>query len=52
MQIREAKFQDAPSLIDFQLKMALETEDIQLEISTLSMGMNKLEQKKCTLVSA
>ena len=42
MQIREAKTQDVSSLIDFQLKMALETENLQLEISTLSMGMNKL----------
>lgn len=42
MHIREANTSDIPCLIDFQLKMALETESIQLEISTLSMGMQKL----------
>lgn len=42
MHIREAITHDIPSLIDFQLKMALETENVQLEISTLSMGMQKL----------
>jgi GNAT superfamily N-acetyltransferase len=42
MHIREARPQDIPSLIDFQLKMAMETENIQLEISSLSHGMHKL----------
>src|SRR5258708_693194 len=42
MHIREANSSDIPSLIDFQLKMALETENIQLEISTLTRGVNRL----------
>ena len=42
MFIREAKTSDTPSLLDFQLKMALETENIQLEIRTLSQGLNRL----------
>jgi GNAT superfamily N-acetyltransferase len=42
MRIREASEQDIPTLIDFQLKLALETENLQLDISTLSMGMHKL----------
>ncbi len=42
MIIREAKTTDIPSLLDFQLKMALETENIQLEIRTLTAGVNRL----------
>lgn len=42
MIIREATPTDTPSLLDFQLKMALETENIQLEISTLSQGVSRL----------
>lgn len=42
MTIREATTTDIPYLLDFQLKMALETENITLEISTLTEGVNKL----------
>jgi L-amino acid N-acyltransferase YncA len=42
MIVREARQADVPSLLDFQLKMALETENIQLEIQPLTQGMNKL----------
>ena len=42
MIIREAMTADAPSLLDFQLKMALETENVQLEILPLTQGMNRL----------
>ena len=42
MFIREAKQTDIPSILDFQLKMALETENVQLEILTLLQGMNRL----------
>jgi L-amino acid N-acyltransferase YncA len=42
MIIREAKITDIPSLLDFQLKMALETENVQLEILPLTQGMTKL----------
>jgi L-amino acid N-acyltransferase YncA len=40
--IREATEKDIPSIIDFQLKMALETENITLNIATLSQGVHKL----------
>ncbi|MFM9839065.1 MAG: N-acetyltransferase family protein [Cyclobacteriaceae bacterium] len=40
--IREATEKDIPSIIDFQLKMALETENITLDIATLSHGVHKL----------
>jgi L-amino acid N-acyltransferase YncA len=40
--IREATNQDIPSIIDFQLKLALETENITLEISTLTRGVHEL----------
>jgi ribosomal protein S18 acetylase RimI-like enzyme len=40
--IREAKESDIPSLLDFQLKMALETENITLEISSLTLGVHRL----------
>ncbi|GHM99766.1 N-acetyltransferase GCN5 [Cytophagales bacterium WSM2-2] len=42
MIVREATSKDIPSLLDFQLKMALETENITLEISSLTLGVNKL----------
>jgi L-amino acid N-acyltransferase YncA len=42
MQVREATPKDIPSIIDFQLKMALETENITLEIATLMQGIHKL----------
>jgi len=42
MQIREAINKDIPHLLDFQLKMALETENITLEISSLTQGVNRL----------
>lgn len=42
MIVREARTTDIPSLLDFQLKMALETENVQLEILPLTQGMNKL----------
>lgn len=42
MTIREAKSADIPSLLDFQLKMALETENVQLEILPLTQGVNRL----------
>lgn len=40
--IREATNRDIPSIIDFQLKMALETEKITLDIATLTQGVHKL----------
>src|SRR5579859_1851511 len=42
MLVREATEKDIPSLLDFQLKMALETENITLEISSLSLGVHRL----------
>ncbi|HTH58135.1 MAG TPA: GNAT family N-acetyltransferase [Cyclobacteriaceae bacterium] len=42
MLIREANIKDIPHLLDFQLKMALETENITLEISSLTLGVNRL----------
>jgi ribosomal protein S18 acetylase RimI-like enzyme len=42
MIVREAIEQDIPSLLDFQLKMALETENITLEISSLTLGVHRL----------
>jgi ribosomal protein S18 acetylase RimI-like enzyme len=42
MIVREASEQDIPSLLDFQLKMALETENITLEISSLTMGVHRI----------
>lgn len=42
MIVREARITDMPSLLDFQLKMALETENVQLEIQPLTQGMQKL----------
>jgi L-amino acid N-acyltransferase YncA len=40
--IHEATDKDIPSIIDCQLKMALETENITLDIATLSHGVHKL----------
>ncbi|HCW09212.1 MAG TPA: GNAT family N-acetyltransferase [Cytophagales bacterium] len=42
MLIREATEKDIPHLLDFQLKMALETENLTLEISSLTSGVNKV----------
>ncbi|MBS1949374.1 MAG: Acetyltransferase, GNAT family [Cytophagales bacterium] len=42
MLIREATEKDIPDLIDFQLKMALETENITLEISSLTLGVHRV----------
>ena len=42
MIVREANEKDIPHLLDFQLKMALETENITLEISSLTLGVNRL----------
>ena len=42
MIVREARSTDIPSLLDFQLKMALETENVQLEILPLTQGMQRL----------
>src|SRR5271170_5240238 len=42
MEIREATSKDIPHLLDFQLKMALETENITLEISSLSLGVQRM----------
>ena len=42
MTIREAKVNDIPVIIDFQLKMALETENITLDKSLLSRGISGL----------
>src|SRR6478735_2423923 len=42
MLIREATIKDIPHFLDFQLKMALETENITLEISSLTLGVNRL----------
>jgi len=42
MLVREATEKDIPSLLDFQLKMALETENITLEISSLTLGVHRL----------
>ncbi|MBI3219049.1 MAG: GNAT family N-acetyltransferase [Bacteroidetes bacterium] len=40
--IREATEKDITSLIDFQLKMALETENLTLDIATLTQGVKRL----------
>jgi GNAT superfamily N-acetyltransferase len=42
MQIREARLADMPFLIDFQLKLALETENVQLDIGELTRGVTAL----------
>ncbi len=42
MEIREATSKDIPTLLDFQLKMALETEGITLKISELSIGVQRM----------
>jgi L-amino acid N-acyltransferase YncA len=40
--VREATEKDIPSIIDFQLKMALETENLTLDISALTQGVKRL----------
>lgn len=40
--VREATEKDIPSIIDFQLKMALETENLTLDIATLTQGVKRL----------
>jgi ribosomal protein S18 acetylase RimI-like enzyme len=42
MTIRDATPIDIPSIIDFQLKMALETENLTLDIGTLARGVDQL----------
>lgn len=42
MIIREAKKEDAPSIATFQLAMALETEDLQLDKPTVDLGVAKV----------
>jgi ribosomal protein S18 acetylase RimI-like enzyme len=42
MLIRQATHSDIPSIIDFQLKMALETENLTLDRTTLTTGVNQL----------
>jgi len=42
MTVREATEKDIPHILDFQLKMALETENMTLEISALTLGVNRL----------
>ncbi len=42
MIVREATAKDIPSLLDFQLKMALETENITLEIDMLTRGVHRV----------
>ena len=42
MEIREATSKDVPTLIDFQLKLALETENVTLKIGELSLGVQRL----------
>lgn len=42
MIVREATSQDIPSILDFQLKMALETENVTLEISALTLGVQRM----------
>ncbi len=42
MIVREATLKDLPRIIDFQLGMALETENKTLDVSILTEGVNKL----------
>lgn len=42
MIIREASLKDIPWLIDFQLKLAIETEDITLDLQELTTGVHHL----------
>jgi GNAT superfamily N-acetyltransferase len=39
MKIREAKFQDAKAIADFQVAMAMETENMTLDDETISKGV-------------
>jgi GNAT superfamily N-acetyltransferase len=40
MRIREARADDAPVIVDFQLRMAWETERLRLDKSTVERGVN------------
>ncbi|MBI1768513.1 MAG: GNAT family N-acetyltransferase [Bacteroidetes bacterium] len=42
MTVREANEKDIPHLLDFQSKMALETENITLDTGSLTFGVNRL----------
>lgn len=42
--IREARLEDAASIVDFQLKMALETENLKLDSPTVVKGVNAVFQ--------
>lgn len=44
--IRKATLADAPLIIDFQLKMAMETEEIKLAPETVTMGVNGIFQNQ------
>ncbi|KAF0131340.1 MAG: hypothetical protein FD155_1004 [Bacteroidetes bacterium] len=44
VQIRKAKPEEAIKIVDFQLKMALETEQINLDETTLNEGVKKVFQ--------
>jgi ribosomal protein S18 acetylase RimI-like enzyme len=42
MIVREATSADIPTLVDFQLRMAVETENITLDIAVLTLGIQHL----------
>ena len=44
--IRKATINDAPSIIDFQLKMAWETEKMALDKETVTKGVNAVFEEK------
>jgi GNAT superfamily N-acetyltransferase len=44
--IRKATISDAPSIIDFQLKMAWETEKMELDKNTVTKGVNAVFDDK------
>jgi ribosomal protein S18 acetylase RimI-like enzyme len=39
LQIREATSEDAPAIVDFQLRMARETEELELDLATVTRGV-------------
>lgn len=43
--IREATIKDMDTIIDFQLKMAMETENVKLDVNILKSGVNTLFNK-------
>ncbi len=43
--IREATIKDMDTIIDFQLKMAMETEDVKLDVNILKSGVKALFNK-------